>query len=92
MERHLGLLCETLPGIIRAAELSRINYSTTVLIIGQGVSGHILTQVVSLFSPKRLVVTDINQRNLDLARKYGATVTYLLDCSRSIRSPLRPQQ
>jgi threonine dehydrogenase-like Zn-dependent dehydrogenase len=72
-------LLETLPGIIHAAELSRISSSTTVLVTGQGVSGLILTQVISLYSPKRLVVTDIHEKNLDLARKYGATDTYLLN-------------
>jgi threonine dehydrogenase-like Zn-dependent dehydrogenase len=69
-------LIEILPGVIHAVELGQINQTKTVLITGQGVSGLVLTQVVKLFSPKNLVVTDLKPRNLDLAKKYGATHTY----------------
>jgi threonine dehydrogenase-like Zn-dependent dehydrogenase len=69
-------LIEILPGILHAAELGQINQTKNVLITGQGVSGLVLTQVIKLFSPKNLVVTDLKQRNLDLAKKYGASHTY----------------
>lgn len=69
---------EVLPGIIHAAELGKIDQSKNVLIIGQGVSGLIMTQVISQFSPKNLAVTDLSPRKLELAKKYGATHTYLL--------------
>jgi threonine dehydrogenase-like Zn-dependent dehydrogenase len=71
-------LIEILPGILHTAELSQINQTKNVLITGQGVSGLVLTQVIKLFSPKNLVVTDLKQRNLDLAKKYGASHTYLI--------------
>ena len=67
---------EVLPGILHAAELSAISASTSVLITGQGVSGLVLTQVMSLYSPKHLVVTDLHDKKLALAKKYGATRTY----------------
>lgn len=69
-------LIEILPGVLHAAELSKCDSGRTVLITGQGVSGLVLTQVLSLYSPKELVVTDIKDRNLALAKKYGATGTY----------------
>ncbi len=69
-------LIEILPGIIHAAELGEIDQTKNVLIMGQGVSGLILTQVVSLYSPRNLVVTDLFDKNLRLAKKYGATHTY----------------
>lgn len=69
---------EVLPGIIHAAELGKIDQSKNVLIMGQGVSGLIMTQVISQFSPKNLAVTDLSPRKLELAKKYGATHTYLL--------------
>jgi threonine dehydrogenase-like Zn-dependent dehydrogenase len=69
-------LIEILPGVIHAAELAALNPAKTVLIMGQGVSGLILTQVVKLFSPKLLAVTDLKERNLRLAERYGATRTY----------------
>lgn len=67
---------EVLPGVLHAAELSNISANTSVLITGQGVSGLVMTQVISLYSPKQLVVTDLHEQNLTLARKYGATHTY----------------
>jgi threonine dehydrogenase-like Zn-dependent dehydrogenase len=69
-------LIEILPGVLHAAELSKCDSGRTVLITGQGVSGLVLTQVMSLYSPKELVVTDTKDRNLALAKKYGATAAY----------------
>ena len=69
-------LIEILPGVIHSAELGQINGTKNVLITGQGVSGLVLTQVIKLYSPKNLVVTDLKQANLDLAARYGATHTY----------------
>ncbi|MBC8061149.1 MAG: zinc-binding dehydrogenase [Clostridiaceae bacterium] len=69
-------LIEILPGVIHTAELSKIDQTKNVLIMGQGVSGLVITQVLKLFSPKTLVVTDLNDKNLMLAKKYGATHTY----------------
>ncbi|TXT62411.1 MAG: Molecular chaperone GroES [Promethearchaeota archaeon] len=71
-------LIEILPGVIHTAELAKINPSKNVLIMGQGVSGLVLTQVISLYSPKNLVVTDLFDKKLHLAKKYGATHTYKL--------------
>jgi L-iditol 2-dehydrogenase len=67
---------EVLPGILHAAELSNIQANTSILITGQGVSGLVMTQVISMFSPKHLVVTDLNPAKLELAKQYGATHTY----------------
>ena len=75
--RGAGLI-EILPGVLHAAELAEIDQKKDVLIIGQGVSGLTLTQVIKLFSPKRLAVTDLKERNLSLAARYGATHTYLI--------------
>ncbi|TDF91209.1 zinc-dependent alcohol dehydrogenase [Paenibacillus piri] len=71
-----GSLIEVLPGIIHAAELGDISPNKNVLITGQGVSGLVMTQVVNMFSPRNLVVTDLFDEKLALARKYGATHTY----------------
>lgn len=69
-------LVEILPGVIHAAELADIDHRTSVLVTGQGVSGLVLTQVLALYSPKALAVTDLKPGNLELARKYGATHAY----------------
>lgn len=73
-----GSLIEVLPGIIHAAEIANVDPGKDVLIMGQGVSGLVMTQVISLFSPRNLVVTDLYEEKLELARKYGATHTYRL--------------
>jgi L-iditol 2-dehydrogenase len=69
-------LIEILPGVLHAAELSKCDSGRTVLITGQGVSGLMLTQVMALYSPKALVVTDLKDRNLQLSKRYGATHCY----------------
>lgn len=69
-------LIEILPGILHAIEISNISQRTSVLVMGQGVSGLILTQVLRLHSPRVLVTSDLNDHNLELSRKYGATHTY----------------
>lgn len=74
-------LIEILPGIIHAAERGEIDQTKDVLIMGQGVSGLILTQVVSMYSPRNLVVTDLYDKNLEIAKKYGATHTYKIPTS-----------
>ena len=47
-------LIEILPGVIHTAELGEINQGKNVLIMGQGVSGLVITQVLKLYSPKNL--------------------------------------
>lgn len=69
-------LIEILPGVIHAAELSNCDSGRTVLITGQGVSGLMLTQIMSLYSPKVLAVTDLKDRNLEFSKRYGATHVY----------------
>jgi len=80
-------LIEILPGVIHAAELANIDSGTRVLIIGQGVSGLMLTQVISLYSPAELVVTDYKQRNLDLALGYGASSVIVIPRDEVENSP-----
>ncbi|WP_231884804.1 zinc-dependent alcohol dehydrogenase [Paenibacillus elgii] len=73
-----GSLIEVLPPLIHTAEIAQISPSKNVLIMGQGVSGLAMTQVISLFSPRNLAVTDLFDEKLELAKKYGATHTYKL--------------
>lgn len=69
-------LTEILPSVLHACELGQIDATKNVLIMGQGVSGLTLTQAVSLYSPRSLAVTDLRQRNLDMALSFGATHAY----------------
>jgi threonine dehydrogenase-like Zn-dependent dehydrogenase len=69
---------EVLPGILHAVERAAITPNTDVLIMGQGVSGLVMTQAAALFSPRNLVVTDLKDGNLERAKRYGATHAYKL--------------
>jgi threonine dehydrogenase-like Zn-dependent dehydrogenase len=73
-----GSLIEVLPPLLHTAERAEISPNKNVLIMGQGVSGLAMTQVINLFSPRNLVVTDLFDEKLELAYKYGATHTYKL--------------
>lgn len=72
-------LVEIMPSIMYAAERAEINPSKTVLIMGQGVSGLVLTQVISLFNPRVLVCTDLFEEKLTLSKRFGATHTYRVE-------------
>ena len=78
-------LTEILPSVMHAVSLAAISPEKNVLIMGQGVSGLILTQAAALHSPRNLVVTDLFDRNLKLAKKYGASHAFRLP-SRDSRS------
>jgi len=69
-------LTEILPCVFHACELGQIDSTKNVLIMGQGVSGQMLTQAVRLFGPRNLAVTDLDARKLEMAKKHGATHTY----------------
>jgi threonine dehydrogenase-like Zn-dependent dehydrogenase len=69
-------LMEIFPSIVHTAELAEIDSGRDVLIMGQGVSGLLITQLIALYSPRALAVTDLKEKNLELAKRYGATHTY----------------
>jgi len=70
-----GCLVEVLPGVAMAAWRTGITRSHQVLIVGQGLSGLLLTRLVHLHGCAQLTVVDPHQCRLDLAREFGADVT-----------------
>jgi threonine dehydrogenase-like Zn-dependent dehydrogenase len=56
-----------------AATRTGIDRSTDVLVIGQGLSGLLLTRVISLHGCRRLVVIDPAEFKLAIAQEFGAT-------------------
>jgi L-iditol 2-dehydrogenase len=71
-----GSLIEIMPGVLHAADLAAVNSTRSVLVMGQGVSGLVMTQVLRLRKPAALVVTDLFESKLKLAARFGATATY----------------
>ncbi len=64
---------EVLPKIIRTGERIGITPQTDVVIVGQGVCGLLLTQVIRMENPHHLVTLDIYEQKLNLSKHYGAT-------------------
>jgi threonine dehydrogenase-like Zn-dependent dehydrogenase len=66
-------LLEALPGIMMVARRTRVSRQSDVLVVGQGLSGLLLTRVLSLQGCRRLCVVDRSKANVELAREFGAT-------------------
>lgn len=71
-------LSELIGCCLRAVERSRISCGETVLIIGAGSSGNILTQLYLAMGTTKVVVIDYVQSKLDILQEKGA-VGYLLE-------------
>jgi threonine dehydrogenase-like Zn-dependent dehydrogenase len=70
-----GCLLEVLPGAAMAAWRTGIDRRSQVLIIGQGLSGLLITRLASVHGCRQLVVVDPDPAKLELAREFGATDT-----------------
>jgi len=67
-------LTEPLAVAVHVADSSPIRANDSILIIGAGAVGSMITQVVRLRTSGRIIVTDILGSRLDLAKKLGADV------------------
>lgn len=68
-------LTEPLSVAVHVVNNAPIRVNDTVLIVGAGIVGSMITQVARLRTPGRIIVTDILDSRLNLARKLGADVT-----------------
>jgi threonine dehydrogenase-like Zn-dependent dehydrogenase len=68
-------LFEVLPKLIMAVDRAQVSPAADVLVLGQGVTGLLMTQLLNLKSPHRLVAVDLFEEKLALSRKFGATHT-----------------
>lgn len=59
-------LIEIMPRVLHAVDIGQIDASKKVLIMGQGVSGLVMTQVVRRHGPKALDFFKIHRKRLDL--------------------------
>jgi len=67
-------LTEPLAVAVHVADSSRMRVNDSILIIGAGAVGSMITQVVRLRTSGQIIVTDILDSRLDLAKKLGADV------------------
>lgn len=71
-----GCLLEVLPGAAMAAWRTGASLSSDVLVVGQGLSGLVITRLLRLHGCRRLVVVDPDDAKLDVARDLGADVAH----------------
>jgi 2-desacetyl-2-hydroxyethyl bacteriochlorophyllide A dehydrogenase len=73
-------IIEMLATIYRGQKRVRINPGESVLILGQGAVGLLQTQLAKVAGATPVIVSDIFQWKLDLAKKFGAD--YLIDAKK----------
>ena len=74
-----GVFIEPLGCVSRAQRLARIKEGQTILILGSGVSGLLHLILAKAKGVERIITTDISDYRLNMARKFGATVTIKAD-------------
>jgi len=82
-----GTFIEPLACVSRGQRLSNLQKNDTLLIIGSGISGILQVQLAIFKGVKTIVVADINQYRLELAKKFGAH--HALDASASLPEKLK---
>ncbi len=82
-----GTFIEPLACVSRGQRLSNLQKNDTLLIIGSGISGILHVQLAKFKGVKTIVVADINQYRLELAKKFGAH--HALDASANLPEKLK---
>ncbi|NVL93223.1 MAG: galactitol-1-phosphate 5-dehydrogenase [Desulfobacterales bacterium] len=79
LPRHLeskeACLTEPLSVAVHVVNNMPVGVDGTILIVGAGVVGSMITQVARLRTSGKIIVTDILDSRLDLAKKLGADIT-----------------
>jgi len=70
-----GTFIEPLACVIRGQRMANLKPAQTVLILGSGISGLLHLLVARASGVKRVVITDINQERLKIAKELGANAT-----------------
>lgn len=65
-------MIEPLANAIHVVERAEVNFQDIVVLAGAGNIGLLIVQLLSLKTPKKIVVLDINNERLSIAKKLGA--------------------
>ncbi len=65
-------LIEPIACAVHAVQRADIDFEDVVVLAGAGTIGLSIVQLVKLKTPKKLIVLDINNKRLELAKKFGA--------------------
>ncbi len=72
-----GTFIEPLACVIRAQRLANVSRNDTVLILGSGVSGLLHLKLAVYKKAKKIIMTDLNEFRLRVAKKIGADEVFL---------------
>jgi Threonine dehydrogenase and related Zn-dependent dehydrogenases len=67
-------LLEPMACAVHAVQRGSIEYEDVVVLAGAGTLGLSMVQLIKLKTPKKLIVLDVNNKRLELAKKFGADV------------------
>ncbi|MDI6840515.1 MAG: zinc-dependent dehydrogenase [bacterium] len=67
-----GTFIEPLGCVVRGQRIAKVKQGDTILVIGSGISGLLHIQLAHELGAKRVIVTDINEYRLKVAKKFGA--------------------
>ncbi|UCD14413.1 MAG: zinc-dependent dehydrogenase [Thermoplasmatales archaeon] len=67
-----GVFIEPLACVVRGMQIARMKSGQNVLIIGSGIAGLLHIKLVRTLDAGRVIVTDINDSRLQMAKKMGA--------------------
>ena len=76
MSYEEGVFIEPLGCVCRAQRLANVRKGQTVLILGSGVSGLLHLQLAKIRGAEKIVMTDIDEFRLKMAKKIGASGTF----------------
>ncbi len=65
-------LIEPMACAVHTVQRAEIEFEDVVVLAGAGTLGLSMTQLIKLKTPKKLIVLDINNKRLELAKKHGA--------------------
>jgi L-iditol 2-dehydrogenase len=82
-----GTFIEPLACVVRGQRLVGVKRGDTVLVLGSGVSGLLHIQLSKLRGAGRVIATDVNQRRLDAAKRFGADA--VIDAKEEVPERLR---
>jgi len=70
-----GVFIEPLGCVIRGQRVAKVKKDDTLLILGSGIAGLLHIQLARLMGVSRLIATDISDKRLDYAKRFGADLT-----------------
>ena len=76
---HEATLVEPLACVLRGQRLAHLQPGSNVLVIGSGIAGLLHTQLARVLGAAQVVATDITNRRLQAARRFGADAVFQAD-------------